>query len=102
MLHRCSEFYFNQMVKHFKIKITGSVQGVWYRGSMQKKAQDLGLYGIVKNEPDGSVYAEAEGEEIILEALVAWCEKGPELALVKNVEITEGEIKGYHSFDVLR
>ena len=102
MLHRCSELHFYEMVKCFKIKISGKVQGVWYRGSMQKKARALGLVGIVKNEQDGSVYAEVEGEEIILQEFIIWCKKGPELAVVKKVEIKEEEINNYTSFDILR
>ena len=90
------------MVKHYKIRITGRVQGVWYRGSAQKKARELGIVGTVKNEPDGSVYIEAEGEEAILGQLVNWCQKGPELASVKNVEIKEGEIQHYCNFVIIR
>ena len=90
------------MVKHFKIKITGRVQGVWYRGSMQKKARGLNLTGFTRNVKDGSVYAEAEGEESILNELIDWCKKGPELAIVERVEVEEGAIVGYSSFDILR
>ena len=43
-----------------------------------------------------------EGEEIILQELINWCRKGPELAVVKNVEIEEGEIRDFKSFDILR
>ena len=90
------------MVKHFKIKITGRVQGVWYRGSRQKQARGLNLTGFTRNVKDGSVYAEAEGEESILNELIDWCKKGPELAIVERVEVEEGAIVGYSSFDILR
>ena len=90
------------MIKHYKIKITGRVQGVWYRGSAQKKAKALGIKGFVKNEPDGSVYAEAEGEEVILKEFIDWCNEGPELASVKNVEINEGSVNNFNSFEILR
>ncbi len=102
MLCRCSELYFYYMVKHFKIKLTGRVQGVWFRGSMQKKAREFGLFGFVKNKPDGTVYAEIEGEEVVLHELINWCRKGPELAIVRNVEIEEGELVGFNSFDIFR
>jgi acylphosphatase len=69
---------------------------------MQKKARELGLCGFVKNESNGSVYAEVEGEENILYELIAWCNKGPELASVDNVEVQEGAILSFQSFDVLR
>lgn len=78
------------------------MQGVWYRGATQKKAKELGIVGFVKNEMDGSVYAELEGEENKLRELIDWCKKGPELAIVKKVETEEGNLQGFISFDILR
>jgi acylphosphatase len=51
------------MKKHFNIRISGRVQGVFFRASTKAKAEELGISGFVQNEPDGSVYIEAEGEE---------------------------------------
>ena len=90
------------MQKHISIKVTGRVQGVFYRASTHDEAQRLGLKGFVKNEPDGSVYIEAEGEEAVLDALVAWCRQGPPAARVSNVEIHEGTWKGFTEFAVKR
>ena len=90
------------MIKHYKIIVKGRVQGVWYRGSTQHKARELGVRGFVKNEPDGSVYIEAEGNEHTLAQLVTWCQKGPELAKVKNVEVREGDVCHYRNFEILR
>jgi acylphosphatase len=90
------------MEKHFNLSITGKVQGVWYRGSAQRKARDLGLRGFVRNLPDGSVYAEAEGPEENLASFVAWCRHGPELARVEKVEVEEGPLKGFGHFEVVR
>lgn len=90
------------MKKHLKLKITGKVQGVWYRASMQKEARQLGICGLVKNESDGSVYAEVEGDHLLLKRLADWCWKGPELAKVSSVIIEEGPLEGYESFEVVR
>ncbi len=90
------------MRKHLKLVITGRVQGVWYRGSTQRKARELGISGFVRNQPDGSVYAEAEGAETQLQALVDWCWQGPELARVENVGVEEGELKGFQGFEIAR
>ena len=49
------------MIKHFDITVQGKVQGVWFRDSTMKEAKRLGINGFVRNEPDGSVYVEAEG-----------------------------------------
>lgn len=90
------------MQKHISIKVSGRVQGVYYRASTHEEAQRLGLKGFVKNEPDGSVYIEAEGDDAVLNALVAWCKQGPPAADVTNVEIEEGTWKGFTEFAVKR
>lgn len=90
------------MMKHFNIRVTGQVQGVWYRGSAERKARQLGLTGFVRNQPDGSVYAEAEGPEALLLEFVEWCRQGPELARVDEVQVTEGEVSGFPDFSVRR
>ena len=88
--------------KHCKIKVTGKVQGVWFRGSTQRKARELGLCGFVQNEPDGSVYAEVEGPTEVVDAFIEWCRLGPELARVDGVETAEGEYQDFTTFEVRR
>jgi len=90
------------MEQLLKIRVIGRVQGVWYRGSTQKKARELGLSGFVRNEPDGSVYVEVEGRAEAVRLLVEWCKTGPELAQVEKVEVEEGELKKFKTFEVLR
>jgi acylphosphatase len=90
------------MQKHFNITIQGKVQGVWYRASAQAAARQLGLVGFVKNLPDGQVYAEAEGPESDLQEFVKWCQRGPELAKVELVQVTEGPVQGFADFGVQR
>jgi acylphosphatase len=90
------------MQKHISIKVSGRVQGVFYRASTQEEAQRLGVKGFVRNEPDGSVYIEAEADETILDALVAWCRQGPPAANVHHVDIQEGAWKGFVEFSVKR
>lgn len=90
------------MTKHFNVHVTGKVQGVWYRGSAERRARQLGLTGFVRNQPDGSVYAEAEGPEALLSAFVEWCRRGPELARVDEVQVTEGEVLGFPDFSIRR
>lgn len=66
--------------------ISGLVQGVWYRQSTFEKAAELGVYGWVRNLPDGRVEFLAEGPKPALEALIAWAHEGPPLARVERVE----------------
>lgn len=87
-------------MKHYNLKITGRVQGVWYRGSAREKARELGVKGYAKNMPDGSVYIEAEGNEYKLGAFINWCRKGPQMAVVDDVQIENGEMKNYKVFDI--
>ncbi len=89
-------------MKHINIKVTGKVQGVFFRASTKAVADQMGVKGFVKNEKDGSVYVEAEGEATILEMFVDWCKEGPEKAKVEHVEITDGEIKNYRNFEVVK
>ena len=73
------------MPVHYSIRVTGKVQGVFYRASARAEAERLGLKGFVRNESDGSVYAEAEGEAEALELFLAWCRRGPPHARVDAV-----------------
>jgi acylphosphatase len=85
---------------HYNIHVTGRVQGVFYRKSTVQKAQELGVAGYVRNQPDGSVYIEAEGFPDKLDTLVSWCWNGPELARVQNVRVEDGEWHGFVTFEV--
>ncbi|MGI9544468.1 MAG: acylphosphatase [Cyclobacteriaceae bacterium] len=90
------------MNQHFNITIQGRVQGVYYRASAQQKALELGLVGWVCNQSDGSVYMEAEGSKEQLNALVAWCKKGPPAARVNEVSYTIGDCKNFEGFKITR
>jgi acylphosphatase len=62
---------------HYKIHVTGRVQGVGFRWSASNTARSLGIKGFVKNQSDGSVYIEAEGTGEQLKAYTEWCKNGP-------------------------
>ena len=89
-------------MKHINIKITGKVQGVYFRTSTKAVADQMGVKGLVKNEKDESVYAEAEADDITLAMFVEWCNEGPEKANVENVEVVDGELKNYRNFEVVK
>jgi acylphosphatase len=69
--------------------VRGRVQGVGYRASTQHQAARLGVHGWVANQADGSVALEAEGPAPAIAALIAWCRRGPSLAEVTDVRVTE-------------
>lgn len=87
-------------MKHYKIRVFGKVQGVWFRQSALEKARELGLSGKVENLPDGSVDIEAEGSEENLQKLLDWCREGPEHASVEDISYTEAELEDYKGFSV--
>jgi acylphosphatase len=90
------------MKKHFNIKISGRVQGVFFRASTKAKAEELGISGYVQNESDGTVYVEAEGDEEILDQFIRWCKRGPELAQVTSCTIEPGGVEGHQGFVIYR
>lgn len=87
------------MLKHLNIKVYGQVQGIFYRATAREEAEKLNITGFARNEPDESVYIEAEGEEEKLDHFIAWCHKGPPLANVEKVKTEEGFLKNFPSFD---
>lgn len=89
-------------MKRLRIRVSGKVQGVFYRASTQAMAKELGLNGWVQNEPDGSVLIEAEGEDQKLEKLVEWCQQGPGAAQVADVHAEEVQPEGLNSFEIRR
>jgi len=84
-----------------EIRIHGRVQGVYFRGSAQRRASQLGLAGYARNLDDGSVEVVAEGEEARIEELIAWCRVGPPAARVAKVDVSRGAATGeFSDFDV--
>ena len=73
------------------VQVSGRVQGVAFRDATRQKAEELGLAGWVKNLPDGRVEAVFEGHPDTVQEMVEWCESGPSLADVEDLELEYGE-----------
>jgi acylphosphatase len=69
-------------------RITGRVQGVWFRSWVRQQARQLGLTGWVRNWPDGSVAALFVGPSGSVDAILTLCHGGPPLARVDRVDAT--------------
>jgi acylphosphatase len=86
------------MSKAVEVRITGLVQGVSFRFHTLQQARALGVAGWVRNEPDGSVTGHFEGSADAVEALVAWCRRGPAHAQVEDVAVSPADSTGATSF----
>ncbi|MBM3509794.1 MAG: acylphosphatase [Alphaproteobacteria bacterium] len=71
-----------------RVRITGKVQGVWFRAWTREQAQALGLDGWVRNLSDGSVEALFAGPPAAVERALAACHRGPPAARVAQVTPT--------------
>lgn len=77
-------------IRTVSVTIRGRVQGVSYRAWTKDKADGLGLSGWVRNRPDKSVEALFSGPPETVERMLGLCRKGPLLARVDDVIVTEG------------
>ena len=62
--------------------VAGLVQGVNFRASTRRRAQELGLTGHAKNLADGRVEVLACGDPLAIARLEAWLREGPPAARV--------------------
>jgi acylphosphatase len=79
------------------VVVSGLVQGVCYRAFVQENARLLGLHGWVKNLPDGRVEAEIEGNEAVIETLIARMRTGPAMAHVTDLMMTKLPFQNQYS-----
>lgn len=85
---------------HYNIKVLGSVQGVFFRASAKVEAEKLNLGGFARNESDGSVYIEVEGEEENMIKFIDWCKIGPPAADVENIKVSKSPLKKFERFEI--
>lgn len=87
-------------VKTLRLVIHGRVQGVFFRDSMRREAQNLAVSGWVRNNSDGTVEAAVQGESAAVDAIVRWARRGPQHAQVERVEI-EPDGGSYPRFEIV-
>ena len=76
-------------MKTIRLRVSGHVQGVWYRAWTQETAESLGLNGWVRNRNDGSVEALVSGEEDAVAQLIEKCWEGSTASRVDNITFEE-------------
>lgn len=82
--------------------ISGQVQGVFYRATAKEVADRIGITGWVKNTDEGNVELIATGTEKQLNEFVDWCRKGPQKAVVENVNELNTDEKVFNEFKIVR
>jgi len=75
------------MVVRAHLYISGRVQGVFFRDSVQRLARKLKVVGWVRNLPDGRVEAVFEGDEENVKRMIEFCKRGPPAARVDDVKV---------------
>jgi acylphosphatase len=87
-------------MKRMHVFVSGRVQGVFFRAETERVAREHGLTGWVRNMPDGRVEAVFEGNDTDVDAIVAWCRRGPKWSEVGDLEVAEEPLAGGEGFRV--
>ena len=80
--------------KAVRVRVSGRVQGVWYRGWTVERATALGLAGWVRNRADGTVEALFSGAAAAVDTMVEECRRGPPAARVSGLTVSPDQIAG--------
>jgi acylphosphatase len=83
-----------------RVVVHGDVQGVGFRYSAARAAQQRGVVGWIRNRGDGTVEAVFEGEPDAVEAIVRLCKEGPRGATVEHVDVFEEPPEGLQGFRI--
>lgn len=83
-----------------RVIVHGRVQGVYFRAECASVARAHGVSGWVSNQPDGTVYAEFEGTQEAVDAMVDWCHAGSARSTVNRVDVTVLDPTGEAGFSV--
>lgn len=88
-------------MRRVHLSASGLVQGVFFRASARDEARRLGLTGWIRNAPDGTVEAEAQGDEDAVAQFVEFCRSGPGHAEVEELIVDERpSVQGEDGFRV--
>jgi acylphosphatase len=83
-----------------RVVLHGRVQGVFFRDTARRLAEQRGVAGWARNVPDGTVEAVFEGEPEAVERLVTFCREGPRGAAVERVEVFDEEPESLRGFSI--
>ena len=81
------------MPREYRIVVTGTVQGVFFRAKTKNHADQMGIKGTVRNLPSGQVEICVIGTEEEANQLLAAMEKEPRPIAITRVDITNTTIE---------
>jgi len=84
------------------VVVSGGVQGVGFRFTMEAVATRAGATGWVRNRADGTVEAEIEGSPEAVGAVIDWARRGPRGGWVDAIQIDEIAEQGSTAFEIRR
>ncbi|HET9080236.1 MAG TPA: acylphosphatase [Trebonia sp.] len=84
----------------YRVVVYGRVQGVFFRDTCRRMAEQHGVNGWVRNLPDGSVEAVFEGPAGEVGRLVEWSRRGPRSAVVQDVRVEAEPPEGISGFRI--
>ncbi len=84
------------------LMVKGKVQGVFYRATAKKMADETGITGWVKNTPDDCVEIVASGSQQGLQQFIEWCKRGPARAKVSEVKVKKMDEENFGEFTIIR
>lgn len=88
-------------MKSVDVKVSGSVQGVYYRAGARREGALRGLRGWVRNESDGSVGLHLQGDAAAVDSMLDWCRVGPPAARVSRLRVSDAPAdETLHDFEV--
>ncbi|MFH1307947.1 MAG: acylphosphatase [archaeon] len=89
------------MKKAVKVIISGSVQGVFFRGFIKEQADRLKIKGHVRNLEDGKVEAWIEGDGKNVDQMIEICKKGPPHGQIRRLDEIDEKFQGFTEFKIL-
>lgn len=89
------------MKKSVRAYITGTVQGVFFRGFIKENAERHNVKGFVRNLEDGRIEVFLEGDVDNVNKMIELCKKGPKHSQIRKVEIKQERFQGFKVFKVL-
>ena len=84
----------------YRVLVSGRVQGVFFRDSCRRVAEEHGVAGWVRNLPDGRVEAVFEGPPDDVGRLVDWARLGPRRAVVDDIAVHPEPPEGLTTFHI--